>query len=176
MYAYDEPVDMRNSFNTLSAIVSAYMGKAVQRIFMAVSWASYVRKQGASVFRQIVLLVGCHNSNALKAQGFWQGAPSTGRCLETGLARVWMSRYAVSMSMVPLQFLILTVAGWMRRHELSENEYLKEQVKVLLELQGGKRPKFTDGQRRRLARLAKKLGRKKLFELPNIVTPDTLLG
>ena len=80
------------------------------------------------------------------------------------------------MSMVPLQFLVLTVAGWLRRHEQSEIQYLKEQVQVLLELRDGKRPKFTDGQRRRLARLAKKVGRKRLFELPTIVTPDTVLG
>jgi len=40
---------------------------------------------------------------------------------------------------------------------------------------GGKRVRFTDVQRRRLAERAKQLGRRKLTEIGTIVTPDTLL-
>jgi transposase InsO family protein len=40
---------------------------------------------------------------------------------------------------------------------------------------GGKRLLFTDGQRRRLAAKAKAIGRKGLFEIGTLVTPDTLL-
>jgi hypothetical protein len=40
---------------------------------------------------------------------------------------------------------------------------------------GGKRLRFTDAERRRLARKAKPLGRARLRELSPIVTPDTLL-
>ena len=40
----------------------------------------------------------------------------------------------------------------------------------------GKRLRFTDDERRRLAAKAKKLGRKALHDLETIVTPDTLLA
>ena len=40
---------------------------------------------------------------------------------------------------------------------------------------GGKRLRFTDEQRRRLAAKAKKVGRKGLSEIETLVTPDTLL-
>jgi hypothetical protein len=40
---------------------------------------------------------------------------------------------------------------------------------------GGKRLRFTDPQRRRLAAKAKKVGRKGLSEIETLVSPDTLL-
>jgi hypothetical protein len=40
---------------------------------------------------------------------------------------------------------------------------------------GGKRLRFTDQQRRRLAAKAKKVGRKGLSQIETLVTPDTLL-
>jgi len=46
---------------------------------------------------------------------------------------------------------------------------------VLREQLGGKRLLFTDEQRRRLAAKAKAIGRKGLFEIATLVTPDTLL-
>jgi hypothetical protein len=46
---------------------------------------------------------------------------------------------------------------------------------VLREQLNGKRLLFTDSQRRRLANIAKLIGRKWLFEIGTIVTPDTLL-
>ena len=54
-------------------------------------------------------------------------------------------------------------------------EYLKEENKVLREQLGGKRLRFTDAQRRRLARRGKLVGRRGLQELGCIVTPDTIL-
>ncbi len=39
---------------------------------------------------------------------------------------------------------------------------------------GGKRLRFTDRQRHRLAVKAKAIGRKRLFEIGTLVTPDTL--
>jgi len=44
----------------------------------------------------------------------------------------------------------------------------------LREQQGGRRPRFTDDQRARLARKAKLLGLGKLKEMANLVTPQTL--
>ena len=46
---------------------------------------------------------------------------------------------------------------------------------MLRERLGGKRLLLTDAQRRRLAAKAKKIGRKGLFEISTLVTPDTLL-
>jgi len=46
---------------------------------------------------------------------------------------------------------------------------------VLKERSGGTRLRFTDAERRRLARKARTLGRKVLNELETLVTPDTLL-
>jgi hypothetical protein len=47
--------------------------------------------------------------------------------------------------------------------------------RALREHLGGKRLRFTDQQRRRLAVKAKAIGRKRLFEIGTLVTPDTLL-
>jgi hypothetical protein len=55
-------------------------------------------------------------------------------------------------------------------------DYLREENRVLREQLGGRRLRFTDDQRRRLAAKAKGLGRKALAELGTIVTPETLLA
>ena len=67
------------------------------------------------------------------------------------------------------------VAGWLQREQSAVIEYLKEENKVLREQLGGKRLRFTDAQRRRLARRGKLVGRRGLQELGGIVTPDTIL-
>jgi putative transposase len=54
-------------------------------------------------------------------------------------------------------------------------EYLQEENRVLREQLGGRRLRFTDGQRRRLAAKAKAIGRRWLFAIGTLVTPDTLL-
>ncbi len=63
----------------------------------------------------------------------------------------------------------------MNRHQQDVIEYLQEENRALREQLGGKRLRFTDQQRRRLAVKAKAVGRKGLFELDTLVTPDTLL-
>jgi putative transposase len=66
-------------------------------------------------------------------------------------------------------------AGWVNRHQLDVIDYLQEENRVLKERLGGRRIRFTDAERRRLARKAYLLGRKVLNELETLVTPDTLL-
>lgn len=63
------------------------------------------------------------------------------------------------MMPLPLQFLVVILAGWMNRqqqdvitHLLAENHILREQL-------GGKSLRFTDAQRSRLARVAHPIGR-----------------
>ena len=73
-----------------------------------------------------------------------------------------------------LQLLLLFLAGWLNRNQQDIIEYLQEEVKVLKE-QLGKRPRFNDDQRRRLAAKARKIGRDRLHRLASIVTPQTLL-
>lgn len=73
------------------------------------------------------------------------------------------------------QFMLVSFAGWLNRRQQIVIEYLKEENRVLRELHGKKRLRFTDDQRRRLAAKAKLLGRAMLRELGTLVTPDTLL-
>ena len=79
--------------------------------------------------------------------------------------------------MLPLsiQFLLFMLAGWVGRHQQQTIDYLKAENTALREQVSGRRPRFTDAQRRRLAQAAKELGRARLRELSPIVTPDTLL-
>ncbi len=74
-----------------------------------------------------------------------------------------------------LQFLLSILAGWVNRSQQDVIEYLQAENQVLREQLGDRRLLFTDGQRRRLAAKARKIGRKGLFEISILVTPDTLL-
>ena len=51
----------------------------------------------------------------------------------------------------PWQIVVLALAGWINRQQLDVIEYLKEENRVLREHLKGKRIRFTDEQRRRLA-------------------------
>jgi putative transposase len=79
------------------------------------------------------------------------------------------------MSVDPFSFVLVTVAGWMSRHQQEVISYLIEENRVLREQVGDRRLKFNDDQRRRLATKAKKLGRKMLRQVATIVAPETLL-
>lgn len=76
---------------------------------------------------------------------------------------------------LPLQFVMLTVASWLGRYERDVVVYLQAENRVLRSKLSGKRLRFTDAERRRLARAANKLSRKTLMQLGTLVTPDTLL-
>ena len=77
--------------------------------------------------------------------------------------------------MNPFAFMVLCTAGWMNRNQQSVIEYLQEEVRVLKELLG-KKPRFNDEQRRRLASKANRLGRQRLERFASLVTPNTLLA
>lgn len=79
------------------------------------------------------------------------------------------------MTVAPLRFLLLLFAGWANRRQLDVLAYLKEENRVLREQLGGRRLRFTDDQRRRLAAKGSALGRQVLDQLDGIVTPDTIL-
>ncbi len=96
----------------------------------------------------------------------WRGEPSLCTLDRRGFEFVNAS---------PLQFLLLIFAGWVSRNQQEAIDYLQEENQILREQLGGKRLRFTDAQRRRLARKAKKISRKSLMEMGTIVTPDTLI-
>jgi hypothetical protein len=57
---------------------------------------------------------------------------------------------------------LIAVAEWMNQHQPQMIEYLREENRVLRKQLGGRRLRFNDDQRRRLAPKAKGLGRKLL--------------
>jgi transposase InsO family protein len=73
------------------------------------------------------------------------------------------------------QFIVLALAGWLNRQQQDIVAYLQEENRVLREQLKGKRLRFTDDQRRRLAAKGKALGRKMLGEVCTLVTPETVL-
>ena len=82
----------------------------------------------------------------------------------------------MSTPIQPLTLLIVAVAGWIQRDQQAAIVYLLEENRVLKARLRGRKLRFTDDERRRLAVKGKALGRKLLAEVAGIVTPDTLLA
>lgn len=76
----------------------------------------------------------------------------------------------------PWVFLLVTLSGWVNRHQQKVVDYLVEENRVLKGKLRGKRIRLTDDERRRLAVKGKALGRKLLGEVASIVTPETIMG
>ena len=76
----------------------------------------------------------------------------------------------------PFRLLLISLAGWLNQRQQDVIEYLQEENRVLREQLGGKRLRFNDDQRRRLAVGAKKLSWRLLHEVSTMVTPATLLA
>ena len=74
------------------------------------------------------------------------------------------------------QLLLVTLAGWINRQQQDVITYIQEENRILKSKLKGKRIRFTDDERRRLAVKGKILGRKVLRQLASIVTPDTILA
>ena len=70
--------------------------------------------------------------------------------------------FHMTRSLDPFRFVLIAVSGWMNQQQLQLIHYLREENRVLREQLGGKRLRFDDDQRRRLAARAKGLGRKLL--------------
>ena len=67
------------------------------------------------------------------------------------------------------------ISGSVDEELLLRNEYLVAENRVLRnQLQG--RLRLTDGERRSLAEIGKRLGKQALDEVASIVKPDTILG
>ena len=75
-----------------------------------------------------------------------------------------------------MKLMVVSLAGWMNQQQQDVIEYLREEVRVLKELQGKKRLRFTADQRRRLERKAKRIDFGRLKEIVGLVTPQTMLA
>ena len=74
-----------------------------------------------------------------------------------------------------LRILLLCITGWLDRREREALAYLVEENRLLRRQLGGRRLRFTDDDRRRLAMRAHRLGRAALRTLATVVTLDALL-
>ncbi len=70
----------------------------------------------------------------------------------------------------------MALAGWINRQQHDVIAYIQEENRILKKKLKGKRIRFTDDERRRLAVKGKVLGRKVLRQVASIVTPDTILA
>ena len=75
----------------------------------------------------------------------------------------------------PIRFEVVAVAGWMKQRQQHVIEYLVEENRVLREQLGGRRLRFNDDQRRRLAAKGKQLGRKLLAQIATVLTPGNFV-
>jgi len=82
----------------------------------------------------------------------------------------------VNRGLSPFEFVVIAVAGWMNQRQRDAIDYLRVENLVLRQQLGERRLRFTDDQRRRLPVRGKKLGRKLLPEIVNLVTSATLLA
>ena len=64
----------------------------------------------------------------------------------------------MTLALDPFRLLLISLAGWMNQQQQEVIDYLQEENRILREQLGGKRLRFNDDQRRRLAVRAKKLG------------------
>ena len=76
---------------------------------------------------------------------------------------------------LPLKLLFITFAGNVYRDQSRLIAYLLAENRAFRELQGKKRLRLTDDQRRRRAAKGKPLGRRLVDKVAGIVTPDTIL-
>ena len=76
---------------------------------------------------------------------------------------------------IRLRILLVSLTGWVNRHQLEMIEYVREENRVLKEHLGGRRLRLTDRQRRRLAAKGQRLGRRVVRQVAARVAPDTIL-
>jgi len=69
---------------------------------------------------------------------------------------------------LPVRFLAAWIGVWLGRYQQQLIEYQREEIQLLREKLGGRRLRFSDKDRRRLAVLGKKLGRRALDQVANL--------
>ncbi len=77
--------------------------------------------------------------------------------------------------MLPLYLIVAALVGWLERKQRDVIEFLRKENRVLKTQLRGRRMQLSDDERRRLAVIGYRLGRRILAEVATIVTPDTIL-
>ena len=77
--------------------------------------------------------------------------------------------------MLPLHLILGALFGWLEREQRDVIEFLRAENRVLKAQLHGRRLRLDDSQRRRLAVIGQRLGRRILADIATIVTPDTIL-
>src|SRR5215472_4825615 len=80
------------------------------------------------------------------------------------------------LSLDPFRFVVIALAGLDERWPITPHRLSSRRESCAAGAVRGKRPSFTDHQRRPLAAKEKRFGRRVLVELGAIVTPETLLA
>jgi len=76
---------------------------------------------------------------------------------------------------IPLHLLVAALFGWLEREQREVIEFLREENRVLKRQLRGRPLQLCDDERRRLAVLGERLGRRVLAEVTSLVTPETIL-
>jgi hypothetical protein len=76
---------------------------------------------------------------------------------------------------LPLHLILAALFGWLEREQHDAIEFLREENRVLKRQLRGRRVRLSDDERRRLAVIGQRLGRRMLADVVTIVTPDTIL-
>jgi hypothetical protein len=76
----------------------------------------------------------------------------------------------------PFALAVSILAGFLHRRLRDEIAYTREENLVLREMLGGRRLRFSDAQRKRLAIRGKALGGSLLKRIAMLAEPDTILG
>ena len=76
---------------------------------------------------------------------------------------------------LPFQLLIAALGGWLLREQADVIAFLREENRLLKTRLAGQRLRFDDNERRRLAEVGHRLGRRLLAQVTTLVTPDTIL-
>jgi hypothetical protein len=76
---------------------------------------------------------------------------------------------------LPLHLIIAALFGWIEREQRDLIEFLREENRVLKAQLHGRRMRLSDDERRRLAVIGQRLGRRILAHVATVVTPDTIL-
>jgi hypothetical protein len=76
---------------------------------------------------------------------------------------------------LPLHLILGALFGWLEREQRDAIEFLREENRVLKAQLHGRRLRLDDNQRRRLAVIGQRLGRRILADIATMVTPDTIL-
>src|SRR6266850_83357 len=85
-----------------------------------------------------------------------------------------MGRMAPNPWKAAAHAIVTALSGWIHREQEAIVAYQQEEIRALREMLGGKRLRFTDAQRRRLALKGRPLSHAQLRDLGSLVTPDTL--